>query len=347
VLLAAALAGLAYAAHYVPLPPGALAEGQRLLDPVTLAILLGLVAGRIRAPGPRFVPGIRCAARTVLAAGVVLLGSRMDLMALAHVGAKGLALSLGVVAGALLYFAWLRRRIGLERDRALLLGVGTAICGGTAIMAIAPIIRAKQEDTVTAVATVTFVGLVAMVVLPPVAAWLGLSALDFGIWAGLTIHQTPQVIAAGFAHGIEAGQAATVIKLARVSLLAPVALALILFLPTATPGPQGGAWRRAAAHFPLFIIGFVLMALLRTRGLLPEMDLQWARPLAAEPFQLRLSVPAVLAAAATFLLTVSMAAVGLETDVRAVWRAGLKPVLAALGASVLIGGAVLAGLRWL
>src|SRR5205807_8098122 len=125
-----------------------------------------------------------------------------------------------VVALVLLFF--LTRMLKLPRKLGVLLGVGTAICGGTAIVATAPVIEAEEKDVVFSVATVTLLGLIAMFSLPIIGHMLELSSKAFGIWAGLAIHQTPQVVAAGFAYSNEAGQTATIVKLARVCLLAPV-----------------------------------------------------------------------------------------------------------------------------
>src|SRR6185436_6292687 len=121
------------------------------------------------------------------------------------------------------------RWMNLPSKLGLLLGVGTAICGGTAIVATAPVIEAEEKDVVFSVATVTLLGLIAMFTLPVVGHLLDLSSKQFGVWAGLAIHQTPQVVAAGYAYSPpklayspEAGDTATIVKLARVCLLAPV-----------------------------------------------------------------------------------------------------------------------------
>ena len=123
---------------------------------------------------------------------------------------------------ALLLLLLLTRALKLPAKLGVLLGVGTAICGGTAIVATAPVIEAEEKDVVFSVATVTLLGLIAMFTLPIIGQFLHLTSKAFGIWAGLAIHQTPQVIAAGFSYSPEAGGTATIVKLARVCLLAPV-----------------------------------------------------------------------------------------------------------------------------
>ncbi len=108
------------------------------------------------------------------------------------------------------------------REAGNFLGIGTAICGGTAIVAAAPVIEAEEAEVVFGVATVTLLGLIGMFLLPVLGHWLALSDKAFGIWAGLAIHQLPQVVAAGFAYSPGAGEQATVVKLARICLLAPI-----------------------------------------------------------------------------------------------------------------------------
>jgi uncharacterized integral membrane protein (TIGR00698 family) len=296
---------------------------RRLLDPVLLAMIAGIAAGNLAAFPSALTPGIRVAARKLLPVGIVLLGARLDFAALFRVGLTGVLLSVAVVGSSFIIFHLLRKPLQLERTESLLLAIGTGICGGTAIVALAPLLGAPQRHVVTSVAVVTLVGLAAMVLLPVVGALAGLSPWEYGVWTGLTVHQTPQVIAAGFAYGVEAGETATVVKLGRVCLLAPVAVAMAWAMRTGAPAVGVGA-----RLIPGFVLGFVGMALARTAGLLPDVELQWSTPLLAGPLAAELSVPDLLARVALFLLAMAMAAIGMETKLAALRAHGLRGIAA-------------------
>src|SRR6202042_1975499 len=150
----------------------------------------------------------------------IFLGARLDFEQIIKLGAVGVAMSCGEVILALILMFALTKWLKLSGKLGTLLGIGTAICGGTAIVAAAPVIEAEESDVVFGVATVTLLGLVAMFILPPLGHLMAMSDKAFGIWAGLSIHQLPQVVAAGFDYSQPAGGQATVVKLARICLLA-------------------------------------------------------------------------------------------------------------------------------
>ena len=337
-------AGLAFAAAYLShasVWPFTTAAGRHPLDAILLAVVLGIVAGNIMRLGDAFKEGVSFTVKKALPVGVILLGARLDFFDFLTVGATGVVLSCLLVAGALGLFAGLTRWWKLPPRVGLLLGVGTAICGGTAIVAVAPVVGAKENEIALSVATVTFVGLIAMFVLPAVAAYTGLDAHTFGIWTGLTIHQTPQVIAAGFAHSLEAGQTATIIKLARVCLLAPVVMVARIWWQR-TGGESAAVARPWWRLFPSFVLGFAGLALMRTLGLLPDIDMRWAGMRQRSPFAMDVSIHEALTAASAFLLAISMAGVGLETRLASLRRSSLRAVLAAGLASFILGSAALA-----
>lgn len=315
-------------------------SSARLLDPVLVSMLLGLAWGNLAGWGS-LVPGISVAVRRLLPLGIILLGARMDFLEALRVGLPGLAMSAMIVVVAMLLMLWLGKSLGLDRDLACLLGVGTGICGGTAIVAIAPILRAKERDIMVGVGLVTLVGLVAMIVLPTMASLVGLSQSQFGLLAGLTIHQTPQVIAAGFAYGEEAGQVATVAKLARVCLLAPVAVAIGWWVARrpAEEDPESGKSSRRPWYrlLPAFALGFLILAGVRTLGLLPEVDLAWSGPISGPEAAFSFDTAAVLKVSSTYLLAVGMVGVGFQTRLTQCREIGWRPVIAAAVSSLLIG----------
>ena len=330
-----ALAGLAFAISW-----GIIRAGwtqAMLLDPVLLSMLLGLAAGNLIA-ARKLLPGASFTVRRLLPFGIILLGARMDFLEALRIGGPGMAMGLGVVVISIGLFHWLGKLLGLDRNMALLLGVGTGICGGTAIVAVAPLLKAKENHVLVCVGLVTLIGLGAMILLPLVAGLLGLSQTQFGLLAGLTIHQTPQVIAAGFAVGEEAGQVATVAKLSRVCLLAPVAVIIGWWMSRAESGSAATKkpWYRLV---PGFAIGFLLVALARTFGLFPEVALKW------ETTGVEFDSAGLLKLVSTFLLAAGRVGVGFQTRISQAREEGLRPLVASFSASIFITVVVVAAVR--
>ena len=164
-----------------------------------MAIILGMLLSNGWALPKVLQPGLKFSVKKLLPVGIVLLGARLDFTKMLKVGGQGLMLSVLETVVALLLLLGLTWMLKLPRKLGVLLGIGTAICGGTAIVATAPVIEAEEKDVAFSVATVTLLGLIGMFVLPFIGHLLDLSPKAFGVWAGLAIHQTPQVNAAGFA----------------------------------------------------------------------------------------------------------------------------------------------------
>ena len=330
--------------------PFTLAGGSHPIEPVMLAIVLGMALSNVWTLPKRLQPGIKFSVKKLLPLGIVLLGARLNFNKLLEVGVEGLALSVLETVVALGLLLLLTRFLKLPGKLGVLLGVGTAICGGTAIVATAPVIEAEEKDVVFSVATVTLLGLIAMFTLPIIGHLLQLSSKAFGIWAGLAIHQTPQVIAAGFAYSPDAGETATIVKLARVCLLAPVVFIIGVVYARQKMKATGAGERKQINYFhlfPMFIIGFVAVALLNTVGLLPKLTLHIAPGAWVSPGDHDLSLAGLLEQISKFLITISMAGVGLETKFAAMRQTGLKPFGASLVAVLVVAVLILGMIRFL
>lgn len=333
--LAVVVAVIAYAAGALGKNSGGFA---RFVDPVLVAMLLGLIFGNVKA-AKSLLPGLNLSVRKLLPLGIVFLGARISFSDALSIGVSGLLLSVLVVSLSLGLIYGLRKWLGLERVFSCLLAVGTGICGGTAIVAVAPILKAKERDVMLGVALVTLVGFAAMLILPVVAAPLGLSQTQFGMLAGLTIHQTPQVIASGFAYGEEAGEVATIAKLARVCLLAPVALVLGWLMMRKSSATESE--RRWYSLFPPFAIGFLIFAAARSLGLLPETSWNWSDLTFVGAVSTNFDLVSICNSISGFLLTMGMVGVGFQTRFSQFRSIGYKPVVAAVGGSLVIGCVVL------
>lgn len=319
------------------------------VEPVMLALLLGMMLSNLWTPPKLLHAGIKFSVKKLLPLGIILLGARLHFGEMMKVGLAGLLLSVleTVVALGLLFV--LARLLKLPPSLGTLLGVGTAICGGTAIVATAPVIEAEDKDVVFSVATVTLLGLLGMFLLPMLGHVLDLNSKQFGIWAGLAIHQTPQVIAAGYAYSPNnmdyspvAGDTATIVKMARVCLLAPVVCLLGLWHARHKARTHGTGVAKKINYFrlfPMFVLGFIAFALLNTFGLLPELTLRNASWLGAGAHSLPLGTAADQIS--KYCIIISMAGVGLETRFAAMRRTGLKPFAAALVAVLVVAVLVL------
>lgn len=316
-LAAGLTAAIAYMVHFLPFAPF-LVEGRHPLSASMIA--LAVAAGvRNLFPVPKAVlVGCKHIVRTVIPVSVMITGAGMDLGRAAGTGLTVLVIVLLSMFAATASAIWFGRWFGLSRKTSALIGAGTAVCGTSAIVAAAPLAGAEDEDLTLAVSSVSLLGLVLMFLLPAAGSWLGLSQEHFGVWAGTAIHAVPQAAAAGFTYGNEAGSLAMLVKLTRVALLAPFLLCLTLVL-----GREEGSRICLRKLVPGFLWGFLLLSVFHTLRLLPV--LSWDHYSAKLP----------LSEVANWLLTLAMAAIGLEVNLKLLLRAG-GMALAAGGAAAAV-----------
>lgn len=340
VALALAIAIAAYELHDVPLPPFSIgAPARHPIDAMLIAIVLGMVVRNTIGLPAAFTPGVRVCVTKLMALGIVLMGARLDFFEVVRTSQTALAVSVVCVAVALSMTIWLCRRLGVGGKLGLLIGVGTAICGGTAIAVVAPVIEAEESETAFAIATVTLFGMVAVFLLPLLGAAIGMSQVEFGVWAGTSVHQTPQVIATGFAYGPAAGDVATIVKLVRVLLLAPVAIGLGVWYAQVKRSRQIAhvtKFGKLRTLFPPFILGFVGLALANTLRLLPNFTLHLQDSVAWVGQDMDVVTAKLATACSTFVLTVAMAGVGLGVHLRGVARMGLGALYVGLASAVIL-----------
>ena len=310
-LLTALIAGAAVLVRRVP--------GLGLFSPMILSILIGIAFHNLVGTPARAKEGVLFALRKVLRLAIILLGLQLTLAQVIEVGARGVAIiAIGLVA-TFTFTVWLGRLIGVERKLAELIAAGTSICGASAVIATNSVTRGHDEDVAYAVACVTVFGSIFMFGYPLLPALLHLSAHDYGLWAGASIHEIAQVVAAAFQDGKEAGEFGTIAKLSRVMMLAPVVMVLGL-LARRRAAKQGEAHEAGAAPMPWFVLGFIALTLFNS-----------AVPVPAE-------IKAPIGTVTTFLLSMALAAMGLETDIRKLKAKGVRPLLLGLAAALFIAG---------
>lgn len=290
----------------------------RSVGEVLIAIVLGLAVGNSLRLGPRYAPGIRAAFHHLLRAAIVLLGTQLSLATVLAIGGKALVMIVTLMLLALAAAHGLGRVLGVTPALATLIGVGTAVCGNTAISAAAPVIGAEDEDISFAIGTNTLLGTLAVFVYPLAGPWLGLDDAAFGTWAGTAVNDTSQVVATGFAFSDAAGRVATTVKLTRNALMAVVivGLALVHRSRATSASAARGPKRLLRGAVPGFVLGFLAMSLLNTLGVFGWMAERGGRDVLAD-----------LRWLARACILVALTGVGLATRLGAMRRAGLKPVL--------------------
>ena len=303
-LLAGSIAVAATALHRLPVV-GA-------LSPMILAILLGILVGNVVGVPERARAGVQFGIRRVLRWGVVLLGLQLTVQQLAAIGGRGVAIVAVSLLATFLVTKLAGRLLGVDRKLAELIAAGTSVCGASAVIAVNTVTRGSEEDVAYAVACVTVFGTVAMFSDPPLGTLLGLHAADFGLWAGASIHEVAQVVASAFQRGPNAGDVATVAKLTRVAMLAPLVLGL------AVARGKGSTHAGERAPMPMFVLGFLLLIGINSAHVLPAASTAAVRPVT------------------TFLLTLALGAMGLQTHVGKLRAKGLRPLLLGAFSSLFI-----------
>ena len=285
-----------------------------------VAVLGGIGISLLRAPSPAVRPGLRFSSKFVLQGSIVVLGTGLSLHEVFSTGVSSLPVLLGSLAVALVGAALLGRALSIDRDLRTLIGVGTGICGASAIAATDAVIAASEADVSYAISTIFTFNVIAVVTFPTLGHLIGLSPHSFGLWAGTAINDMSSVVAASSIFGHGATSYAVVVKLTRTLMIIPICLGL-------------GVWR--TRHFrsrdagmgdspkhivrrvvPMFIAWFLLAVVLNSAGLVPS------------------SWHGFLSGLAEVMITLALGAIGLSTNVKDIKQTGFKPL--ALGAMLWI-----------
>lgn len=311
----AAIAGLAYGARTLP--------GIHNFSPMIIAIALGILIRNTVGTHATLTVGIGFSMRRLLRLAIILLGVQLTFEQVAETGLRGVSVILVAVISTFVFTLAVGRLIGAEPRLTRLIAAGTSICGASAVAAANSVVDAHDEDVAYAVACVTVFGSIAMFAYPLLQGILDLAPRDYGLWAGSSIHEIAQVVAATFTVGREAGDFGTVAKLTRVMTMAPMVFAMAAFLPSL--GEAGS--ERPRAPLPWFVLGFIALVAVNSVVSIPD------------------GLKAETSVVSTFLLTMALAAMGLETSVTKLKAKGLKPALTGALASLFIASLTLALIR--
>lgn len=308
------------------------------ISALTLAIVLGMVVGNTLYSRIASVSagGVTFSKQTLLRAGIILYGLRLTFQDIADVGVAGVAIDAVVLTSTFALSWWAGTRLlGLDRCTAMLIGAGSSICGAAAVMAAEPVVRGRPDQVTVAVSTVVVFGTLAIFLYPALYhldagySIVAMSPSAYGIFAGSTIHEVAQVVAAGRAVSDAAATTAVITKMVRVMMLAPFLVALSAYLSrrnaaAADESPVTAPTARRIV-IPWFALGFVAVAALNSMAVLPH------------------AVVATAVDLDTFVLAMAMAALGITTHVSAIRTAGIKPLALAalLFAWLVMGGAAI------
>lgn len=296
------------AALLLGLAAGRLGNAVAWLGGAGMGILSGVVIASLARMPPVLKPGFAAAGKQVLQLAVILLGAGLDLAAAWRTGVETLALMLVTISAVFIAARLLGNALDIPVNNRDLVAAGTAICGGSAVAAVAPVIGAKEDEISYSISVVFLFNLAAVILFPLLGRAFGLDAKTFGVWAGTAVNDTSSVLAAALAFDDASVATATLVKMTRTVMIVPMALAFSFVAAKRAGLARPGSFSFAKV-FPWFVLGFLFMSVWRTWGGLPTARAEW------------------LTAIGKFLIVVALSGIGLNTDIRKIVAAGLKPAL--------------------
>ncbi len=291
-----------------------------LLDTLTIGVLLGILINNVFQLPAAVGPGVKFTEKRILQWGIILLGIELNFALIWRLGGRIIFLIVATVALGLIAAQLLGRIFKINDKLAVLLGVGSSVCGASAVAAVEPIVQPEKEDMAMAIAAISLLGAAGVVLFPFLGRLMNMEQVTYGIWAGVSLQGVAHAVAAAFAYGEVSGEIGTLVKMGRVVMLAPVAIFLNWrYAGQVAGGPSRKRW------LPPEVIGFVTVGLLATWGILPRIISFGG--LAVD-----------LKALSKTFITAAMVAMGLGVNLQSLGARGLRALV--MGATLF---AVLAG----
>lgn len=296
------------------------------LFPVIGGPVFAILFGMILAFAPKrenFASGITFTSKKILQYAIVLLGFDMNLFHIFAVGQQSLLIILSTISTSLIVAFLISKALKVPSKTAVLVGVGSSICGGSAIAATAPVIGAEDEDIAKSISTIFLFNVIAAFIFPALGHLMGMTDQGFGMWAGTAVNDTSSVVATGYAFSEAAGDFATMVKLTRTLAIIPTVLvfaAISVHLKKKAAAQSGdhGVKVNMKSVFPWFILGFLAMSILCSVGAIPA------------------GLATTLKSISKFLMVAALAAIGLNTNFAALCKSGAKPMLHGFIISLLV-----------
>lgn len=281
------------------------------LVPVVGSPVLGILFGMILAFWKRpelLNDGISYTSKKLLQYSIILLGFDMNLFNVFKTGKQTLVLMAFTLTASFLTAYFVGKLLKLDGNTKTLIGVGSSICGGSAIAATAPVIRANDEEVAQSISTIFLFNVIAAFLFPFLGHVFGMSDQSFGLWAGTAVNDTSSVVAAGYTFSNAAGNLAVIVKLTRTLMIVPVTLVLAIYTSHKAKGSQTGSYSLVKI-FPWFVLGFIAASVINTFVALPA------------------GMGSFLSQAGKFVIVMAMAAIGLNTNLVKLVKNGGKPIL--------------------
>jgi uncharacterized integral membrane protein (TIGR00698 family) len=298
-----------------------------VFSPMILAIVIGMAFHNLAGTPLKAIPGVKFSIRKLLRLAIILLGLQLTASQITEVGGSGIAVISATLVATFLFTVWMGKRLGVGRELVQLIAAGTSICGASAVIAANTVAGAHDEDVAYAVACVTVFGSLSMFLYPLLPALLHLGPKAFGLWAGASIHEIAQVVAAAFQDGQSAGEFGTIAKLSRVMMLAPVIMVLAWFDKDRPSDADGSP--NVKPPFPWFVLGFVALIGVNSVIAIPA------------------GIKSMIILATAFLLSVALGAMGLETDIRKLKAKGVRPLALGAASWIFVSAFSLGLVKWI
>lgn len=302
----------------IAVPAWLLGRSIPVIGGPVFGILFGIIIAAFWKRPAVMDKGVKFTSKYILQYSIILLGFEMNLFNVIRVGGQSLLVMIFTLSASFLTAFFVGRALKIDGKTTTLIGVGTSICGGSAIAATAPVIRAKDEDVAQAISTIFLFNVIAVFIFPPLGHLLGLSDTGFGMWAGTAINDTSSVVAAGASWSSAAGNNtalafATIVKLTRTLMIVPITLVLAIYTTRKiskenADGKNDDTNFSIVKIFPWFVLGFVLTAILNTFLPIPD------------------AFSAALVKIGKFMIVMAMTAIGLNTNLKKLLTNGLKPI---------------------
>ncbi|MBK5252796.1 MAG: putative sulfate exporter family transporter, partial [Peptostreptococcaceae bacterium] len=274
------------------------------LEALTLAIIIGILYNNLIGVQAGLEPGVKFTLKKLLKVGIVLLGFKLSISSLFKLGPTILIMVVIYVISALLLSYLLGRVFKIDSRLSALLGVGSCICGASAVVAMAPCINAEDEDAVVAVSIVSFLGAIGVIAYSAIAvSGISISPTQYGVWSGISLHGVAHALAAAFALGDLSGEMGTFVKMTRVLMLVPVSLILSMVF-----AKKNG--KREKAKFPTYVLFFVLAGIINSVGIIPE------------------SLTKLFVQTSSLLILMAMTAMGLSVNFKDIVNRGIGALVA-------------------
>ncbi|SHH13040.1 YeiH family protein [Tepidibacter thalassicus] len=271
------------------------------LEALTIGIIIGILYNNLLKTRDILKPGIKFSLKTLLKLGIILLGFKLNFKSLLNLGAKSLLMIIVFVPSVLLFSYLLGKVFKINNRIPILLGVGSSICGASAVVAMAPCINADKDDSVVAVSIINFLGAVGVLIYSLIAVTSNMSNIDYGIWSGISLQGVAHAIAAAFARGNEAGEIGTLVKMGRVVMLIPMALVLTYLFNREKSDSK--------VKFPMYVLYFIIAGIISSLGVIPKEVIQ------------------ILAKLSSIFILMAMVGMGLSVDLKSIRDKGAKPFL--------------------